>query len=676
MYLWAELTNMTSGADLLKEQPLFSRISPEAREELAAHASFVKLPKDAPVYLEGDVADAMFVVVSGRCKSCLAMPDGAESVLAVYGPGDTFGERALLAMDRHWSTVKVITDCTLLRIRAEDIQAELDRNPALARVMAHRMNEQFAALRTRDTKREARSRMGRIVGMASVTASDLGPQVIEPIAGALREETGESVLLLTVRIGSGGPSLETWQEDRVHLNGAFAFSKDVTKNADRVDCLSLFVHGEPSEHEKIAAFVSHTSQHFRHVLIHADSNVPVTVTLLFLVQSDLAFIFLRQQSDDLYRANVLTQHIRNLPGGHHVPPLPILCVEENETPAASRTLAHQIGAKIHGYIRALPGPDATAPAAGPSRKNGRFGAHIRTIAREIGQRRTGLVLSSGGAKSLAHIGVIQVLEENGIDVDIVAGSSMGAYIAALWCHGLTGRQLEEIALDMEKPWSLFRILDFAFIPRRGFIKGNRIRRHLERAIGHVHFSGLQRSLRIVATDLETLERTVLDSGEVATAVQASMAMPGLVMPVSRDGRTYVDGGASDPLPVDVLINIGVDHIIAVSTIPGIEDLKAFQMVNQTGGGRTREFDILPPAVDRLLNYFHTGNILDTVVRSMHAAETRVAETSALRADILLRPVSCDGVWHDFRHPRKYIALGRHAAEQHLEELRALTRPKK
>lgn len=662
---------MSSHAELLSGLSLFSRLSPEALDELTAHASLVKLPKESLVYREGDPADALFVVVSGRCKSFLTMPDGTEHVLAIYGPGETFGERALLATDRHWSTVRVITDCSLLRISAEDVQIELDRNPLLARLMARRMNEQYDAMRARSVRGRGAPRGGRVVGMASVSSADLGTVVIENIAAALRTETGESVLLLTVRTEPAEVSLDTWQEARTYLNGRFFYAQQVQEGSDGVSRLLLRVRGDTAEMEKIAGFVSHTAQHFRYVLVRTDANLPVPASMMFLIQADVSYIFLRPQSDELYRANMLVRHLQMRPGGGQVRLLPIVCVEGDEEGGASRTLAGQIGLRPHGYIHALP-RDETAPQNHyRNTPRDRFSAHVRYVAREIGRRRIGLVLSAGGAKALAHVGVIQVLEENHIDVDIVAGSSMGAFIGALWCHGIDGKRIGELALQMERPYSLVRIVDFSFTPRRGFMKGHRVRRMLQNAIGDVLFSELQRPLRVIVTDLATLEREVLDSGEVVDAVHASMAMPGLVVPVKLEGHVYIDGGASDPLPVDVLVKAGVDHIIAVNTIPTLEDLKAFSMINRPAEKSPVQPELIPPLVDQFFNYFHEGNILDTFVRSMTASQIRIAEASARAADIALSAVSSDGVWHDFKHAGKYIALGRRAAEQHLDQLRAL-----
>jgi len=180
------------------------------------------------------------------------------------------------------------------------------------------------------------------------------------------------------------------------------------------------------------------------------------------------------------------------------------------------------------------------------------------------------------------------------------------------------------------------------------------------------------SLRVVATNLATLERVVFSSGEVAAAVHASSAIPGACTPVDLGGERYIDGGIADPLPVDVLEEMGIERIIAVNTIPTASYLRArHEMEREHAALRRKRSNKLKAIFNKYLNYFAPGNILDIILRSFHGAQMHVAEISSLRADVVLRPLSFDGRWHDFRRPGKYIALGRREAEEHIEEIKAL-----
>jgi NTE family protein len=289
--------------------------------------------------------------------------------------------------------------------------------------------------------------------------------------------------------------------------------------------------------------------------------------------------------------------------------------------------------------------------------------------------KVGLALSSGGARSFAHIGVIQVLEEAGIQVDAIAGSSMGAYIGALWAAGVSPAEIEKLGLAMAKPWAVWRLVDPVIPPRQGFIRGERMANLLRHSIGNVEFSGLKRPLRVVTTDLETMDRLVFCEGEVARAVQGSMAMPGVFTPVAVDGHLVVDGGVSDPLPVDVLREMGMDRVIAVNTIPSIAELRAALRQGVAEAHRRKHWwRRAQEAATQHVNYFAHFNILDVIWRCLHGQQCRYVENVCAQADVVLRAVTYDGAWHDFRRADRYIRLGREIATARLHEIQAMVKP--
>jgi NTE family protein len=288
--------------------------------------------------------------------------------------------------------------------------------------------------------------------------------------------------------------------------------------------------------------------------------------------------------------------------------------------------------------------------------------------------RVGLALSAGGAKGLAHIGVIQVLEENGISIHAIAGSSMGAYVAAVWAAGHDGAAMERFAREVEGRWGFVRLLDPFLVPRSGFLRGDKTRRRLQRAIGEVTFAELPRPLRVVATNLRTLERVVFSEGEVALAVQASTAIPGVCAPVRVGEEMLFDGGVVDPLPVDVAREMGVDMVIAVNVIPTPAWLRCrIEFEREQQQTRYAQLSTFAKFFRHSRDQFEAHNLLSIMHRTMVGAQMRLAEHSGRHADLILRPLSFDGHWHDFHRPGKYIALGRRTTEEHLDEIKALIR---
>jgi NTE family protein len=291
--------------------------------------------------------------------------------------------------------------------------------------------------------------------------------------------------------------------------------------------------------------------------------------------------------------------------------------------------------------------------------------------------RIGLALSSGGARGLAHVGVIQVLEENDVPIAAIAGTSMGAYVGSLWAAGLHSRRLEELAAEIKDRKTLFKLLDFQFPPSRGLIRGERIRAHLERDLGGLTFAELRIPALFVATDLDSLDAHVFDSGLVATAVHASAAIPAVCVPVNLDGRRYTDGGASEPLPVSLLRqHFALDHIIAVNVMPRPADFETlrdgtFRRWKKAPATRIQQF---LRRLLRSINLMDEGNVIDTFHRALMSAQLRLIQKECATADVVIQPRFERSTWHDFENFDHYIRAGRDAALAALPQIRALLTP--
>lgn len=247
--------------------------------------------------------------------------------------------------------------------------------------------------------------------------------------------------------------------------------------------------------------------------------------------------------------------------------------------------------------------------------------------------RIGLALGGGAARGFAHIGVIQVLEENGIKVDLVAGTSAGSLVAALYASGKNGKEMATLAEGMDEG----AITDWAF-PGRGLIRGEALARFVREKTGSKTIEQMALPLGIVATDLGDGAPILFRTGDTGTAVRASSAVPAVFQPVKIGNREYVDGGLVAPVPVRYAKQMGADLVIAVdiSSPPDDKPLgDAFRMLMQT-------FAIMG--------------------RSINNFELR-------EADLVLRP-RLDGIGSsDFTARRRSIQAGREAAQAMLAQIR-------
>ncbi len=172
--------------------------------------------------------------------------------------------------------------------------------------------------------------------------------------------------------------------------------------------------------------------------------------------------------------------------------------------------------------------------------------------------RIALVLGGGAVRGFAHVGVIKVLEAQGIVPDLVVGTSAGSVVGALYAAGYGGFELQKIAFKLEED----SVGDW-ILPSRGFIKGEALQNYINRAVRGQSIEKLKKLFAAVATDLQSGEMVVFRRGNVGQAVRASSSVPGVFQPVNINGRDYVDGGLTSPVPIHVARSLGAEVVIAV-----------------------------------------------------------------------------------------------------------------
>jgi len=173
----------------------------------------------------------------------------------------------------------------------------------------------------------------------------------------------------------------------------------------------------------------------------------------------------------------------------------------------------------------------------------------------------GLALGGGGARGLAHIGFLKVLDQLSIKPSMITGTSIGAMIGALYCSGFSADEIEMTFSDLNLfKWS--RLLDISWISRKGFIKGERIVKLFESKLKIKNFEDLPIPLKVIATDFWKRREVVFKSGDILEAVRASISIPGIFEPIKIGDVIYTDGGAVNPLPYDHLLDT-CNFIIAI-----------------------------------------------------------------------------------------------------------------
>lgn len=255
----------------------------------------------------------------------------------------------------------------------------------------------------------------------------------------------------------------------------------------------------------------------------------------------------------------------------------------------------------------------------------------------MGQKKPviGLALGSGGARGFAHIGVIRTLEEAGIQVNYLAGSSIGALVATMYGVGHSIATLETFAKLFKRKF----YLDFT-VSRQGLIAGEKIESLVRLLAKSKTFAELDYPVQVVATDLLTGEKVVIKDGDVAKAVRASMSIPGIFKPVQWGERLLVDGGVVERVPVSVVREMGADLVIAV-------DVSFFRS------------NLVMPSIHEI------------VMQTMDIMGRELAKKQESQGDILIRPIIKHSAPLDFSETQLLIEQGAQACKEQLPQIKKM-----
>jgi NTE family protein len=254
----------------------------------------------------------------------------------------------------------------------------------------------------------------------------------------------------------------------------------------------------------------------------------------------------------------------------------------------------------------------------------------------VAGRKIGLALGGGAARGVAHVGVLRGLEELGVEISVIAGTSSGSMVGALFAAGYSPEQLTELARAIT-----WRDLTELVVPRRGLLGTERMERLLEELLGGRTFDELSMPCAAVCTDLYTAGRIILRHGPVAPAVRASCSLPGVFSPLETRDWALVDGGVVENVPVKTARELGADLVIGVDLYA---DIAPTHKVEGMFGVLARTFEIL---------------------------QRYQCRTEFQSADVCLEPRMAGASLLDLNQIDHYIQLGYEAVMEHEEDILAL-----
>ena len=303
------------------------------------------------------------------------------------------------------------------------------------------------------------------------------------------------------------------------------------------------------------------------------------------------------------------------------------------------------------------------------------------------KNKIGLALGSGSARGWAHIGAIEAIEEAGITIHCVAGTSIGAFVGALYATGDLA-SLKEFALQMD--WKkVISYFDVVF-PKSGFMDGKKVHDLFSIHTDAKTFDDFKIPVKMIATNLKNGNKVVIDSGNIIEGIRASVSVPGVFTPVKRGDKWLVDGGLVDPVPVSTVREMGADFVIAVDLNSDLvsRDYKPVKKSkkekmpskkrNELIAHISAQYNSAGKAVKSKINHWFASsakspNIIDVMGTSLGIMQEQISRINLAMdpPDILIQPRLGDLKMFDFDQAERSILEGYNQAKVQIDNIKSV-----
>ncbi len=627
----------------LQEIPLFYSFSEFELKSLSKNLTITEKQKNELIYKEGDAVRNFYVILSGKCKA-YTDKNGLERILGYLYKGDYFGEVSILTGKKHAANVSAISDITLLVIPKETFLELMRKSPDFSIQISRQLGFRVKKLYEPENYEEG----SKIIALFQFADPLYNSLFTENFAASLNKETGKRVLVIKSSTGN--------ERQRGEILKAL---KSSVKNIEKIHVPSSLI-SEMDSSETIE-FVTQILKNYRFIVIIADKD---TENSEMFKLADIFYFISFPKKKNLQEMRNKLAYIRKS-GGYTNKEVKVILYH----PISQEKLSLVEKEKILNWkiFSLIPYPDKdfhndTDKLELIKDPNSPFSRTIKYLAKSSAGILTGIALGSGAAFGLAHIGVLKAIEEKGIEIDIVAGCSIGSIIGALWAAGYNASEIEKITLQFKKRRNLLKLanpMDIVF-PLYGITSGNSIKKFLSKYIKNKDFKHMKKPLRIVATNLETAENAVFREGKVINAIRASISIPGIMSPVKHEGKLLIDGGVTNPLPISLLLDEGVKNIIAVNVFPSSSELKKIKTENLNNNNKKNSL------FNRIIKSLFRGNSINVLMNTIQYLETVLALKEAENADIFIHAALPNGNWAEFYNPEKFIDYGRKKAMEVLD----------
>jgi predicted acylesterase/phospholipase RssA/CRP-like cAMP-binding protein len=588
-------------ADALRD--LLGELEGETLRELCAEAEWQQVAHSEVLFHHGDVADAMYVVVSGRLRVLVTPPDGDTQVLGEVAPGEVVGEWGLLSGEPHAATVRAVRDTHVAKLSQAVLGRLLERQPQ--------------------------------------AVMPLSRQIIRRQQRALAPGVGRPVRALSLALVPGSPAVPLMEVAK-HLEASLlAFGSTFRLDSAHVDEVlgkpgaAQATSGEPT-HLVVNAWLSEQEGRHRFLLYMADPGWS-TWTQRCACQADRLLIVTLGTEDPA--PGLIESAIASLGIDAR---RELVLVHPANADHASGTAGWLAQRDVHTHHHV--------------RRHDQ--AHYDRLARRLAGQATGLVLSGGGARGFAHLGIFRAIDERRLPIDFVGGTSMGALLGGAYAMGRGYDDILRVADRLSNPRHIF---DYT-LPLTSLMVSRKVTWLLQEMFGDLRIEDLWRPYFCISSNLSRAEPLVHRTGLLWHCVRSSIAIPGIFSPVLHNHDVLADGGVMNNFPVDVMRELCEEGtVIGVNVSPHSLGTKRYEFGTSISGWQVL-WSRLNPFVPRL----QVPSLLGSLMRVQEINSVYQMKSIQNLADLLIQPdVKQFGVL-DFASYAPIAQVGYQTANEALE----------
>jgi len=593
----------------LSKTVLFNQFSERELKKIRTEIEVVHYPAGEILMREGEPGDCLFIVLNGRLRVFVTLPNGSEQIVGEVARNESVGEMAILTGEPRSATVQALRDSELVRLSRNGFNNLVQSNPDLlvkiSRIIIQRLRKTIHSPLQKDQLVEK---------IASIT--------IIPISeGVPIEEFTEK---LQVGFSKIGPTQLINRKAIERIFGGGSAQSDLSDplNSD------------------IVRWLNKNETQYQFLLYEAD--LANSQWLNRCIRHTDAILFVGMAKSRPLNHTILNEI--SLENGGRVPinkELVLLYQGFDDIPNYAARWLNLVPVSEHYHIRW----DSTKD--------------FNRLVRRLTGRGVGVVLSGGGARGFAHFGVLRALDEANIPIDIIGGVSAGSFVAALYAMGLDHQGILEINKAIFRKSK--RLFDLTF-PIVSFIKTKKFSEVLLDVFGHTQIEDLWIKYFCVSSSLTRADLLIHQKGALWAAIKASASLPGIAPPVFSDGEMLVDGGILDNLPVTIMKDISKGGPVIAVDVSGTDELTADLEIGPSLSG----WKILRNKINPFAKKLQIPNVFIILLRTAMLRSINSASLSRAAADFYIHPPIEPFSLMEFKSFEKIMEVGYESTKKEIE----------